>query len=234
MNHIITNIRSELLENVELKYKQGAERYFKEPVIYYGVRTATVIKIGKKYWKEIRTWPKEKIFEISEKLLKSDYSEEAYIVSEWGRNFNRFTSVDNLKIFEKWIDKYLNSWAKIDSFCNHTMGDFFTKFPTKTSILIKWTKSKNRWVRRASAVSLIVPASKGKFLDLVFNICNILLLDKDDLVQKGYGWLLKVSSQTHQKQVFDYVMKNKKTMPRTALRYAIEKMPQNLRQKAML
>lgn len=53
------------------------------------------------------------------------------------------------------------------------------------------------------------------------------------MVQKGYGWLLKVASQTHEKEVFDYVMTNKSNMPRTALRYAIEKMPKSLKEKAM-
>jgi 3-methyladenine DNA glycosylase AlkD len=53
------------------------------------------------------------------------------------------------------------------------------------------------------------------------------------MVQKGYGWMLKVASQAHEKKVFDYVMKNKKVMPRTALRYAIEKMPKSLKDKAM-
>ena len=64
-------------------------------------------------------------------------------------------------------------------------------------------------------------------------IADILLEDKDDLVQKGYGWLLKEASRTHQDQVFEYVMRNKAVMPRTALRYAIEKMPEELRRKAM-
>jgi 3-methyladenine DNA glycosylase AlkD len=58
-------------------------------------------------------------------------------------------------------------------------------------------------------------------------------LDEDDLVQKGYGWMLKVASQSYEKQVFDYVVKNKGEMPRTALRYAIEKMPSELKTKAM-
>ena len=53
------------------------------------------------------------------------------------------------------------------------------------------------------------------------------------MVQKGYGWMLKVASQIHQKQVFTYVMKHKSQMPRTALRYAIEKMPKDLKAKAM-
>src|SRR5680860_1128849 len=74
---------------------------------------------------------------------------------------------------------------------------------------------------------------KRQFLKDVFEISDQLLLDEDDLVQKGYGWLLKVTSHLHQKGVFDYVMKNKENMPRTALRYAIEKMPQSLRQEAM-
>jgi len=67
----------------------------------------------------------------------------------------------------------------------------------------------------------------------IFEIAGILLVDKDDLVQKGYGWMLKAASQAYQKEVFDFVMKNKATMPRTALRYAIEKMPQEMKVEAM-
>ncbi|MEM5786839.1 MAG: DNA alkylation repair protein, partial [Syntrophobacteraceae bacterium] len=60
-----------------------------------------------------------------------------------------------------------------------------------------------------------------------------LLNDEDDLVRKGYGWMLKAASQAHREEVFDFVMANKKEMPRTALRYAIEKMPPELRTRAM-
>ena len=87
--------------------------------------------------------------------------------------------------------------------------------------------------KRASAVSLIVPARKGKFLDDIFEIADILHADKDDMVQKGYGWMLKAASQAHQEKVFNYVMSKKTTMPRTSLRYAIEKMPAELKARAM-
>jgi len=80
---------------------------------------------------------------------------------------------------------------------------------------------------------LIIPARKGLFLDDVFEIADTLLLDTDDMVQKGYGWMLKVASNMHEKEVFDYVMKHKANMPRTALRYAIEKMPKELKAEAM-
>ena len=106
-------------------------------------------------------------------------------------------------------------------------------YPEFLSRLKKFAKSENRWTKRAAAVSLIIPARRGKFLKEILEIADIILLDKDDMVQKGYGWLLKVASQTYQKEVFDYVMKNKNVMPRTALRYAIEKMPKELKVRAM-
>jgi len=71
------------------------------------------------------------------------------------------------------------------------------------------------------------------FLNDIFEIADILLLDKDDLVQKGYGWMLKAASEAYQEEVFDYVMSKKDIMPRTALRYAIEKMPADLKAEAM-
>jgi 3-methyladenine DNA glycosylase AlkD len=99
--------------------------------------------------------------------------------------------------------------------------------------LKQWAKSANRWVKRASAVSFIIPARKGLFLNDIFEIADTLLMDKDDMVQKGYGWMLKAASQAHEEEVFDFVMNNKGIMPRTALRYAIEKMPIELKSRAM-
>jgi 3-methyladenine DNA glycosylase AlkD len=59
------------------------------------------------------------------------------------------------------------------------------------------------------------------------------LSEEEDIVQKGYGWLLKEASRKHQKAVFNYVMKNRKRMARTALRYSIELMPKELKREAM-
>jgi 3-methyladenine DNA glycosylase AlkD len=106
-------------------------------------------------------------------------------------------------------------------------------YPSFLSGLKRWAQSKNRWVKRASAVSLIIPARKGKFLNDIFEIADILHSDKDDMVQKGYGWMLKAASEAHQKDVFNYIMSKKATMPRTSLRYAIEKMPPELKACAM-
>lgn len=113
------------------------------------------------------------------------------------------------------------------------MGDFIEKYPEYVHKLLLWACSPNRWPKRAAAVSLIVPAKRGKYLKETLEISDELLRDNDDMVQKGYGWLLKEESRVHQKEVFDYVCKNKKVMPRTALRYAVELMPKELRAEAM-
>jgi 3-methyladenine DNA glycosylase AlkD len=106
-------------------------------------------------------------------------------------------------------------------------------YPDFLAKLKEFAHSENRWVKRAAAVSLIIPARKGLFLKDIFEIADILLMDSDDLVQKGYGWMLKVASQAHQHEVFEYVMSKKAVTPRTALRYAIEKMPEELKKQAM-
>jgi 3-methyladenine DNA glycosylase AlkD len=159
--------------------------------------------------------------------------EESFVACNWSYNMHKQYQPGDFSIFEKWVEKYVHNWATCDTLCNHTVGTLVEMYPELAEGLKKWARSGNRWVKRASAVSLIVPAKRGKFLPDVLEIADILLQDKDDMVQKGYGWMLKVASQAHQDEIFRYVMKNKASMPRTALRYAIEKMPPEKRKMAM-
>ena len=233
MNNILAQIREELKANTDQKTQKSFQRFFKEQVKYYGVKTETVGKIAKKYWKQAKTLDKQTIFRLCEELYRSDYTEEAFIVAFWLPNYIDKLEPSDLATFKVWIERYINNWAKCDGFCNHTIGDLIQKYPETLGEVKSWAKSKNRWLKRAAAVSLIVPAKKGCFLQEAFEICDMLLADKDDMVQKGYGWLLKEESRKHQKEVFDYVVKNRKVMPRTALRYAIELMPKELKAQAM-
>ena len=230
---VLTRVRQELIEGIDEKTRDGASRFFKEEVRFYGVKSSLVRKIATKYFREIKGKEKEEIFALCEDLLRSDYGEEAFIAFEWAYSLRRQYEPSDFQVFERWVAQYVNNWAKCDTLCNHTLGSFIEMYPQFMENLLGWTLSANRWLRRASAVTLILPARRGDFLPEVFRIADILLEDEDDLVQKGYGWLLKEASRVHQDQVFEYVMKNKAIMPRTALRYAIEKMPLEMKQKAM-
>jgi 3-methyladenine DNA glycosylase AlkD len=232
-NDVISTIRAELQQQVDDKTKSTLQRFFKEEVSFYGVKSGAIIKIAQKHFPEVAPLGKNRIFALCEELLKSDYSEEAAIAFDWSYRLHNEYEASDFAVFEKWIRNYVNNWAKCDTLCNHTVAACVEKYPQFISNLKQWTHSENRWFRRAAAVTLIVPAKEGKFLSDVFEISDSLLKDDDDLVQKGYGWMLKSAANKHEKEVFDYVMKNRQAMPRTALRYAIEKMPPDLKRQAM-
>jgi 3-methyladenine DNA glycosylase AlkD len=231
---ILTSIRRELSEQADARDQASVQHFFKEEIKAYGVRNAAVNKIAAQYFPQVKPLGKKAAFALCEELFRSNYIEEALIVCEWAYRFRRDFAPDDFKTFEGWLHNYVNNWAVCDTLCNHTIGSFAVMYPQYIENLKGWTKSANRWLRRAAAVTLIIPAKKGEFLSDVFAIADRLLEDRDDLVQKGYGWLLKEASRQHQTEVFNYVLAHRREMPRTALRYAIEKMPPELRQRAMV
>jgi 3-methyladenine DNA glycosylase AlkD len=233
MSKIVEEIRNDLIKNSDEKTRISGERFFKEPVKLHGLKSAVTERIGKEYFNKLKGKVKSEIFELCEELWKSGYLEEAGIACNWSYYVHKNYTHDDIKLFEKWVNNYVSNWAACDTLCNHSVGTLIEMYPEKISELKRWSKSQNRWMKRASSVSLIIPARKGLFLDDIFEIAGTLLIDKDDMVQKGYGWMLKAASEAHQKDVFDYVFKNKAIMPRTSLRYAIEKMPKELKTKAM-
>jgi 3-methyladenine DNA glycosylase AlkD len=233
LSAIVKNVRKELRRKADEDTRKTGQRFFKEAIKSYGIRAPVIRKIAKEYFKKTERLGKAEILGLCEELLKSGYMEEAFIAYEWSYSLRTQYEPEDFAVFENWVRNYVSNWAECDSLCNHTIGTFIETFPEYVKKLKAWTSSKNRWVRRASAVTLILPARRGMFLEDVFEIADSLLTDEDDLVQKGCGWLLKEASRTHEKQVFEYVVKHKGIMPRTALRYAIEKMPPALKKKAM-
>jgi 3-methyladenine DNA glycosylase AlkD len=233
MKKFLQGMRRELRAHSDGRIRDQVQRYFKEEVKAYGIKTAAVMEIGKKYLRSIKDRGKHEIFAACGELWRSGYLEESGIACIWAYSVRKEFEPEDLSVFEGWIGRHVTNWASCDTLCNHTVGALLESYPERLADMKKWARSGNRWMRRASAVSLIVPARKGMFLREVLAIADILLTDDDDMVQKGYGWMLKVASQARQKEVFDYVMKRKDTMPRTALRYAIEKMPKGLKARAM-
>ena len=233
MDPIIARIRSELEDHADPDIRESSKRFFKEEIRCYGMKTTTGKAIAKAFWAEVKGRPKEEVFALCEELFASGYMEESFIASYFTEHLATFEKTD-LLLFRRWIDTYITNWAACDTFCNHTVGDFIDRFPECTRELKAWTQSENRWMRRAAAVSLIVPAKRGRFLNEALEIAALLLTDTDDMVQKGYGWLLKEASREHPEEVFEFIMQNKKAMPRTALRYAVEKLPKELRTEAMM
>lgn len=222
---VILEIRKDLKSSVNVKYKEGIYRYFKEQVKPIGVRFPIVGKITQKYFNLLKKeWKYEDFVELSEKLLKDGWLEETAIAFGFMERLNKQFTEESFYLFETWLNKYVSNWANCDHISAHLIGEVVDKYyPKFINNLIKWTISDNRWVRRSSAVSLVVHARHGKYLKDVFKVSENLMQDKDEMVQKGVGWLLKEASRKHEKEVVDFLIRWRLKTSRLVLRYATEK-----------
>lgn len=233
MKKLVKNIVTDFKKRSDPVYQKSVQRFFLEPVKCYGTRKDTVKKIAKLYWASIKDKPKAEIFDLCDQLLSIGYMETCVVAFMWALALKKQYEPKDFKKFQEWFKEYVTNWALCDDLCGGAFGVFLKKYPELIDATEPWVHSKNRWMRRASVVCLIYAGLTHEQLPLIFKRCAILLEDQDLMIQKGYGWLLKKAADKYQKEVFEFVIEHKNTMPRTALRYAIEKMPQALKRQAM-
>lgn len=231
--NIFNKVNSELKElSKNPKNIKDYSRFHKDGKTHIGIATPLIRRVASENFKQIKNLEKKQIFSLCEKLSKINGSGCRDIAFDWAFRIRNQYQKEDFKIFENWLKNYVTTWGSCDDLCTHALGKFIYQFPEFLPQVKKWAKSSNKWFRRASAVVLIYSLRKGKILKESFDVAKILLRDNEDLAQKGYGWMLKEASNLHQKEVFDFVIKNKKLMTRTALRYAIEKLPEKMKIKA--
>ena len=209
------------------------QKLYHEVPELYGVATPIVRQLSSEFFQRVKKKPKQEILQLCNKLLRSGLSEEKTIAFDWAFRLRRMYEKSDFRLLESWLMTYVHGWGACDDLCTHALGAFIYQFPEFIQDTREWTRSTNRWIRRASAVCLIYSVRRKVHLREVFETAGALLIDKDVMVQKGYGWMLKEASNHYPKEVFNYVMKYKSEMPRTALRYAIEKLPPEQRTETM-
>lgn len=204
-----------------------------DPETELWLSTPVVRAIGRAHYGEVKSLDKAALFDLCEALLEISDWRLRIIAFAWAyRRCKQYTATDFAR-FECWLRRYVDGWGSCDDFCTHAFGALLYQYPDLIPQTQAWTQSENRWLRRAAAVVLIYGLRREAHLDAAFDVADLLLTDDDDLVQKGYGWMLKEASKHTPRPIFDYVMAHKAVMPRTALRYAIEKLEPHLRKQAM-
>ena len=128
----------------------------------------------------------------------------------------------------------MHGWGDCDDFCTHAFGELLKRYKTLFPKIKDWTKDEDFWVRRAAAVVLIPAILHNDYEGInPLAISDLLMTDTHDLVQKGYGWMLKSLSQIDIDAVTQYLIDNHDKMPRTAYRYALQKYDDETRKKLM-
>ena len=150
--------------------------------------------------------------------------EEGALVCHLYRRFAKSCDEREFRMFEQWINRYVRNWSHCDGVSTWLIAASIANRPGLADRLAGWTKSKNRWKRRSAAVSLIQEAKQGRNTETIFHICDLLLEDADDMVQKGVGWLLKETYPKKPREVLDFLDGWRTRAPRLVLRLAAEKM----------
>lgn len=186
---------------------------------------------------EIRTFAKNqhglKLPQVSQ-YIKSPYHEERLLGLIM--LVNRYAKADDEKaqeiIYSFYIKHFpfINNWDLVDVSCPHVIGRHLEKRDKK--ILLTWAKSENFWTRRIAMVSNWWLIRQGD-LSYVYRVAEILLNDPHDLIHKAVGWMLREAGKAEPGLTLDFIEKHGSGMPRTMLRYAIERFPEKQRKKLL-
>jgi 3-methyladenine DNA glycosylase AlkD len=113
------------------------------------------------------------------------------------------------------------------------IGPLLLRYPTLRGPVAGWSAHRNLWVRRAAAVGLIPTIRRGLGLDLAYRVARRLHPDREDLIQKAVGWMLREAGKSDQRRLERYLIANGPRIPRTSLRYAIERFPDARRREIL-
>ncbi|MCX6752382.1 MAG: DNA alkylation repair protein [Candidatus Nomurabacteria bacterium] len=229
------DVQKELKKFSSLKRKKSNEWYFKTGEGDYGHGDKFVgvsmpdIRVVSKKFIELS------LLEIK-KLLSSKIHEErmvALVILSY--QIKKTDKQTQKKIYNFYLNntKYINNWDLVDVTVNRIVGAYLWENKNEgREILYKFARSKNMWERRIAIIATSYFIYQNNFVD-TFKIAKILLNDKEDLLHKAVGWMLREVGKRDQKTEEAFLKKYYKKMPRVMLRYAIEKFPET-RRKAYL
>jgi 3-methyladenine DNA glycosylase AlkD len=217
-------VRDELGSAVDEDFRRGQHRFFNEEVNNYGVRGDQVKRIAADLYRCVKPWPAAERNKLCEALWESGNLEEGVVAIYVYRRFARQCGVAEFRMFESWIDRYVRNWAHTDGVSSWLLAACIANAPKLMAKLPAWTRSRNRWKRRAAAVALLQEAKQGRNTEAIFRIASLLLEDPDDMVQKGVGWLLKETYPKRPRETVAFLADWRLRTTRLVLRYAAEKM----------
>jgi 3-methyladenine DNA glycosylase AlkD len=215
---------------------EGAQRYFKERVRFLGISTPDMRDLDRELFQKIKLeWGVAEATEFCRILLADPYYEVRGLGILIFERYRRDFPKSAFETIKGWLlADYCDSWALVDVLCPTSVGTLIESNPDLVEKIKGWAKSPNRWVRRASLVSFIKLAKKSQYLDAIYDIVRSHFGDDDDLVQKASGWLLREAGKTDQVRLEKFLRRHGPAIPRTTLRYAIERFPDSKRRALLV
>jgi 3-methyladenine DNA glycosylase AlkD len=232
-NTILTEVKSTLNRYANKEKAEILKRFFKtykgqyaEGDVFIGVTVPVIRKMASNSL-DLKS-------EIVLSLLKSLIHEERLLaLLILVLKFQKADLISKEKIYSLYLKhtKYINNWDLVDITAKHIVGSFL--FDKGRKPLYTLAKSNNLWERRISIISTLYFIGRNDFTDTL-KLSEILLIDKHDLIHKAVGWMLREVGKRNLAVVEEFLSEYSKIMPRTMLRYAIERFPEQKRKQWLL
>jgi 3-methyladenine DNA glycosylase AlkD len=213
--------------HAEPRYAEGARAYFRswEPVHLYGVRTPAVRAFAADLARSVKaSWTVRDALAFAERCTREREMETKFL--GWtilGRYAPAFPAGLPATV-RRWIlAGHCTNWAHIDALAGEVLARWLARYPNRVRTITGWHTSRNPWLRRASVVPLVGAARRGVHLDEAYATVLALRHDPEDLMHKAGGWLLREAGKTDMQRLERFLLQHGPTLPRTTVRYAIER-----------
>lgn len=214
-----------------------ASRYFRgaDDLGFYNVGTSAMRSLARSIHAAHRDdWSIDDAMVFAETLIVDRHLEAKSVGIELVARYRRDFTPRLLPIWKRWLARnHSANWATTDAICAYLIGPLLVRYPALGARLRVWARDRNMWVRRAAAVGLIPLVRLGLAGDLSYDIARQLHTDGEDLIQKAVGWLLRENAREDPMRLERYLRANGRSIPRTTVRYAIERFPAR-RRRALL
>jgi 3-methyladenine DNA glycosylase AlkD len=221
-------VREELAEAADPEHAERLQKFFKTGIgeygegdIFHGVRVPKQRQIAKKY----RDMPLEEVLKLLQSLFHEERLTSLFILVDKYRRGNEKTREEIVTLYLA-NTEHINNWDLVDSSASKILGDWL--FDKPRDILYELASSDSIWERRISIISTFAFIGQGE-LDDSIALAETLLDDEHDLIHKATGWVLREVGKNNEQRLLSFLDKHTHEMPRTMLRYSIEKLEETKR-----
>jgi 3-methyladenine DNA glycosylase AlkD len=210
-----------------------AARYFRgdHGLRFYNVGTTHVRSLARELYLAHRdAWTVDDAMRLADELMRDPYLETKGVAIELIARYRTSFEPRLLPSWKRWLAANLSAnWATTDAICGTLIGPLVADHPQLIPVIRSWAAHRNMWVRRASAVALLAAIRRGLALDAAYIVAKALHADREDLIQKAVGWMLREAGKQDAGRLERYLRAEGAAIPRTTLRYAIERFPATTR-----
>lgn len=210
-----------------------ASRYFRaaDDLEFFNVGSTAVRSLAAEIVRAHPEWTLDDAMPFADVLLPDVVLEVKGLGVEVVARYRHWFEPRLLRRWKRWLaNGYSSNWATTDAICGALIGPLLRQHPALIPEVQTWVRHRSLWVRRAAAVSLVGLSRRGVALDAAYEVAAALHPDPADLIHKAVGWLLREAGKADMPRLERYLREHNTAIPRTTVRYAIERFPPARRQ----